>query len=114
MHGCFMDWVVCNLSALPGTGYISGGPAIDVVDPHLGTSTSFIERIPHSAAVYQADVLVLDGGRNDVFAQVKDVFKAMTAMIEEASQVWPTAKIAFISWDTTTSSSHDFESAARR
>jgi hypothetical protein len=91
-----MGWF-CNLSALPGTGYISGGPANRfLVDPYLGMSTSFIERIPHLAAVYQPDVVVLDGGRNDELAPVEDVFLAMRATIEEASEVWPTATIVFI------------------
>lgn len=87
----------CSLSALNGTGYISGGPANRfLVDPYLGMSTSFMERIPHLAAVYQPDVVVLDGGRNDELAPVEDVFLAMRATIEEASQVWPTATIVFI------------------
>jgi hypothetical protein len=91
-----MGWF-CNLSALNGTGYISGGPANRfLVDPYLGMSTSFIERIPHLAAVYQPNVVVLDGGRNDELAPVEDVFKAMRATIEEASQVWPTATIVFV------------------
>lgn len=91
-----MGWV-CNLSAVPGTGYISGGPANRfLVDPYLGTSTSFVERIPHLAAIYQPDVVVLDGGRNDVFAPRDDVFKAMSATIGEARRAWPTATIVFL------------------
>jgi lysophospholipase L1-like esterase len=91
-----MGWY-CHLSALPGTGFISGGPANRfVIDRYLGTSTSFIERIPHLAAVYQPDVLFLDGGRNDLLAPVEDVFLAMRATINEATQVWPTATIIVI------------------
>jgi lysophospholipase L1-like esterase len=91
-----MGWF-CILSALPGTGYISGGPANRfVTHPDLGTSTSFIERIPHLAAVYEPDVVILDGGRNDLFPPREDVFKAMTAMIQETRRAWPKAKIVFI------------------
>ena len=91
-----LDWF-CHLAALPGTGYISGGPANRfLVNPYLGISTSFIERIPHLAAVYEPDVVVFDGGRNDLLAPSEDVFKAMVAAIEEARQVWPAAKIVVI------------------
>ena len=36
-------------------------------DPYLGPSTSFAERIPNLAAKYEPDIVVLDGGRNDLF-----------------------------------------------
>jgi lysophospholipase L1-like esterase len=99
-YGCMsavrMGWY-CNLSALPGTGFISGGPANRfVIDPYHGISTSFIERIPQLAAVYQPDVLFFDGGRNDRIAPVEDLFLAMRTTIDEASQMWPTAKIVVI------------------
>src|SRR5271167_3549450 len=47
-YGCMaavrMGWL-CDLSAVPGTGYISGGPANRfIVDPYLGPSTSLAER----------------------------------------------------------------------
>ncbi len=91
-----MGWV-CDLSAVPGTGYISGGPANRfVVDPYIGTSTSFVERIPHLAAMYRPDIVVLDGGRNDTFAPSDDVFKAMSATIGEVRRAWPTATIIFL------------------
>jgi hypothetical protein len=91
-----LSWF-CHLSALPGTGFISGGPANRfLVDPYLGMSTSFIERIPQLASVYEPDVVIFDGGRNDSLAPSEDVFKAMVATIEEAHQVWPAAEIAVI------------------
>ena len=90
-----MGWL-CNLSAVPGTGYISGGPANRfTVDEYVGPSTSFAERIPGLAAVYQPDVVVLDGGRNDEFAPKDDVFKAMSATIADVQRAWPTAQIVF-------------------
>jgi lysophospholipase L1-like esterase len=99
-YGCMaavrMRWL-CNLSAVPGTGYVSGGPAHRfVVSRYLGTSRSFTERIPHLAAVYQPDVVVLDGGRNDLFPPAESVYKAMTATIENARRAWPEATIIFI------------------
>ncbi|MGY4648102.1 SGNH/GDSL hydrolase family protein [Mycobacterium sp. URHB0021] len=87
----------CKLSALPGTGFISGGTANRfLVDPYLGNSTSFIERIPHLADLYQPDVVVFDGGRNDQMAPVEDVFDVMRGTIEQARQVWPKATMVLI------------------
>ena len=91
-----MGWL-CNLSASPGTGYISGGPANRfVLDQYSGESTSFDERIPHLAARYDPRVVVLDGGRNDLFPPRADVFKAMSATIADARRTWPAATIIFI------------------
>lgn len=90
-----MGWL-CNLSAVPGTGFISGGSANRfVVDEYVGPSTSFSERIPGLALTYQPDVVVLDGGRNDEFAPKDDVFNAMSAAIADARRAWPTARIVF-------------------
>jgi len=91
-----MGWL-CDLSAVPGTGYISGGPANRfIVDPYLGPSTSFAERVPRLAVLYQPGVVIVDGGRNDLFPPRDDVFKAMSATIGEVRSAWPAATIAFI------------------
>lgn len=87
----------CDLSAVPGTGYISGGPPNRfVVNEYVGDSTSFSERIPKLADQYQPDIVVLDGGRNDLFAPGEDVFKAMAFTIGEARRAWPAAKVVFL------------------
>ncbi|SDE15690.1 SGNH/GDSL hydrolase family protein [Rhodococcus tukisamuensis] len=87
----------CDLSAVPGTGYISGGPPNRfVVNEYTGDSTSFSERVPKLAAGYQPDIVVLDGGRNDLFAPGEDVFKAMAFTIGEARRAWPAAKMVFL------------------
>ena len=65
-----MGWL-CALSAMGGTGYISGGVANRWVDPHFGKSLSFSERVPHLAAQYDPALVILDGGRNDVFAATR-------------------------------------------
>ncbi|NGP05312.1 SGNH/GDSL hydrolase family protein [Rhodococcus sp. 14C212] len=91
-----MGWL-CNLAAVPGTGYISGGPANRfVVDEYIGRSTSFAERIPRLAAVYAPDVVVLDGGRNDLFPPTEDVFQAMVATVEDVRRTWPAATVVFV------------------
>lgn len=99
-YGCqaavLMRWL-CQVSAVPGTGYISGGPANRfTVDPYIGLSTSFGERIPGLAMRYRPTIVVLDGGRNDTFPPRADVFTAMAATIAEVRRVWPAASIAFI------------------
>ncbi|MFW0795327.1 SGNH/GDSL hydrolase family protein [Gordonia sp. CPCC 205515] len=92
-----MHWQ-CSLSAVPGTGYISGGPANRfTVDPYIGESTSFIERIPGLGLQYRPDVVILDGGRNDSFPKNKlDVFNVMVATIVSARRTWPEAKLVFV------------------
>lgn len=99
-YGCLaavrMGWV-CDLAAVPGTGYISGGPANrSVVNQYIGLSTSFIERIPKLAQKYQPQIVIFDGGRNDLFPPRKDVFNAMVGTIAEARRAWPKATILVI------------------
>ena len=91
-----MGWL-CRLAAVPGTGYISGGPANRfTVDPYASESTSLAERIPRLAKIYEPSVVVLDGGRNDEFPPRDDVFKAMAATIDQVRRAWPTATLVFV------------------
>jgi lysophospholipase L1-like esterase len=98
-YGCTaalrMGWQ-CELSAEPGTGYISGGDANRFVNPDIGPSTSFDERLPKLADTYKPDIVVLDGGRSDLFAPTDDEFAVMTATIQTVHQIWPAARIVFI------------------
>jgi lysophospholipase L1-like esterase len=99
-YGCMaavqMGWL-CDLSTGPGTGYISGGRANRfVVNQYIGPSTSFAERIPKLAAVYAPDIVILDGGRNDLFAPRDAVFGAMSETIADARKAWPAATIVLI------------------
>ena len=99
-YGCMaavrMGWL-CNLSAQPGTGYISGGPANrSVLNQDKGPTTSFDERLPKLADMYNPDIVVLDGGRNDVFAPRDAIFDVMSGTIADVRQAWPGAKIVFI------------------
>ncbi len=88
---------LCHLATGPGTGYISGGPANRfVVNEYIGPSTSFDERLPGLAAKYNPNIVVLDGGRNDIFAPTNAIFTAMSATITEVRRTWPQAQIVFI------------------
>lgn len=90
-----LGWL-CALSAMGGTGYVSGGVANRWVDPYGGKSLSFEERISHLAVKYDPAVVVLDGGRNDEFPPRDDVFAAMISTISETKRTWAKAKIIFI------------------
>jgi len=98
-YGCTaavrMGWV-CDLSAQPGTGYISGGDANRFVNPDIGPSTSFDERLTKLADAYKPDIVVFDGGRRDVFAPTDDELAVMASTIGAARQIWPAARIVFI------------------
>lgn len=90
-----LGWL-CHLSAVPGTGYVSGGPSNRfTVDEYLGESTSFSERIPSLATQFDPDIVVLDGGRNDQFPPRANVLSAMVATIADARRAWPEAEIVF-------------------
>jgi lysophospholipase L1-like esterase len=90
-----LGWL-CHLSAVPGTGYVSGGPSNRfTVDEYRGESTSFSERIPLLAHQFDPDIVVLDGGRNDEFPPRANVLAAMVATIADARRAWPEAEIVF-------------------
>lgn len=90
-----MGWL-CALSAVGGTGYISGGPANRWDDPYTGKSLSFIERIPGLSAKYDPDLVVLDGGRNDDFAPRTYAFEETVSTLGEVRRAWPRAQIVFV------------------
>ncbi|WP_237569229.1 SGNH/GDSL hydrolase family protein [Mycolicibacterium lacusdiani] len=90
-----LGWL-CHLSAVPGTGYVSGGPSNRfTVDDYRGESTSFSERIPLLANQFDPDIVILDGGRNDQFPPRANVLAAMVATIADARRAWPEAEIVF-------------------
>ncbi|MFF0816072.1 SGNH/GDSL hydrolase family protein [Rhodococcus sp. NPDC003318] len=91
-----MRWA-CDVSAVPGTGYVSGGAANRFpLAGEPGSSTSIPERIPTLAMEYTPDVVVLDGGRNDLFPPAEDVGKSMASALGEARRHWPDATLVFL------------------
>ncbi|MTL12201.1 SGNH/GDSL hydrolase family protein [Nocardia seriolae] len=90
-----LRWL-CDLAAMPGTGYISGGQANRFRLEYLGDSTSFDERITRLARRADPNIVVLDGGRNDKFAPLDDVYQAMLGTVADAHRTWPAAKIVFV------------------
>jgi len=98
-YGCMaaarMGWL-CKVAAGPGTGYISGGPANRFQLEYIGQSTSFDERLAGLALKYQPNVVVLDGGRNDLFAPTDAVYDVMVSTIADVQKTWPDATVVFI------------------
>ena len=91
-----MGWL-CKLAAEPGTGYISGGTANRFnLYQGSGKSTSFGERIPALGSRYQPDIVILDGGRNDVFVPPTARFDVTASTIWQVQQTWPNARIVFV------------------
>jgi hypothetical protein len=95
-YGCMaaarMGWY-CKVAAGPGTGYVSGGPVNRFELDYLGQSTSFGERLAGLALKYHPDIVVLDGGRNDVFVPPDTVYAAMVSTITAVRQTWPAATV---------------------
>lgn len=90
----------CNLGSQPGTGYISGGPdhrlprvlgALEVA------SLNASERLPRLRENFDADVVVLDAGRNDLRFGPIYLSNMFLYTVERARQTWPTARIIAIS-----------------
>ena len=98
-YGCMaavrMQWL-CKVSAGPGTGYISGGPANRFELEYLGESQSFAERIPRLGMEYKPDLVVLDGGRNDTFASTDAVYSTMVSTISDVRRTWPSATVVVV------------------
>ncbi|HEY5841395.1 MAG TPA: SGNH/GDSL hydrolase family protein [Mycobacterium sp.] len=100
-YGCIaaveMGWR-CELAALPGTGYFSGGSANRFVsNTYTGEqSTSFAERITELRTVYRPDVVVLDGGRNDGLLPPQELLQTMTYTIGLVHETWPDAQVVVV------------------
>lgn len=73
----------CFVDAQTGTGLINDGRA-------YGSGTQrLIDRLPMDASLYNADVLILDAGRNDSESLLWEYVAALEDYLEEAKRVWP-------------------------
>lgn len=93
-----MGWQ-CTLGVQPATGYISGGPGHRlprVVGSLEENSTSLLERFPRLRQINRADVVVLDGGRNDF--QFGPIYfrNLFVVTIRAAIEAWPNSRIIVI------------------
>jgi GDSL-like Lipase/Acylhydrolase family len=93
-----MGWQ-CSVVAQDGTGYASGGPG-HRLRKEYGVrdtdSTSFAERFPRLRELYQANVVVLDGGRADIRLDMPDLRNAFERTVRQAMEAWPNSRIVVI------------------
>jgi lysophospholipase L1-like esterase len=80
----------CNVDAENGTGVISNGQS------YSPSNSRLVERLPRDQQIYDADLIVVDAGRNDVAAGVAAYGQAMKQFLLEVKRSWPSATIAVI------------------
>ncbi|QXQ15221.1 SGNH/GDSL hydrolase family protein [Skermania piniformis] len=85
----------CSLAAVPGSGFINGGPQHRLPQTDI-VSSSFAERVPELQARHQPDVVVLDGGRNDLPYGLDNLRNAVLYTLELTVQAWPQARVVLI------------------
>lgn len=93
-----MGWQ-CALGVQPGTGYISGGDGHRlprVVGSLDETSTSLAERFPRLRQINRADIVVLDGGRNDFQFGPIYLRNMFVLTVRKAIESWPNSRIVVI------------------
>jgi hypothetical protein len=87
----------CNVAAQAGTGYIQGGPGHRLPSGEDNRpSTSFVERLPRLRELYRADIVILDGGRNDVQYNMNDVMPTFLYTLSQVIDAWPNGRIVVI------------------
>ena len=99
-YGCMaateLGWE-CNIAAQGGTGYLSGGPGHRFqVSQSDSPSSSFVERLPRLRELYRADMVVLDGGRNDMQFAISDVDEIFAYTVSQVIESWPNSRIVVI------------------
>ncbi|MCZ8379265.1 SGNH/GDSL hydrolase family protein [Mycobacterium sp. CPCC 205372] len=93
-----LGWQV-NFANQPGTGYISGGEGqrlprvLGLLDKN---STSFPERFASGRSLYDADIVVLDGGRYDLRYGLENLGLIFEYTVVRAIESWPGSRIVVI------------------
>jgi len=82
----------CNVDAENGTGLISDGQS------YSPSNSSLANRLPRDQQIYDADLIIVDAGRNDIEAGVGVAAygQAMEQFLTEVKRTWPAATIAAI------------------
>jgi lysophospholipase L1-like esterase len=84
-----MDWI-CNLDAQSGTGYINDGSLNSVA------FRPFAQRLGDDAKRFRADVVIVDGGRNDVSPDLDGVAAAAADYLRAVRSQWPQARLVVV------------------
>lgn len=85
-----MGWR-CNLDTQGGTGYINDGSS------NSADFAPFRERLRDDARRFYADIVIIDGGRNDGSYPVADVVRAADSYLHEVRSLWPDSVIVVMS-----------------
>ncbi|CAN5378652.1 SGNH/GDSL hydrolase family protein [soil metagenome] len=87
----------CNVAAQGATGYINGGPGNrHSYGEYSRPSTAFVERLPRMRELYRADIVVLDGGRNDLQFNMTDVLREFAYTLTQVIEAWPNSRVVVI------------------
>jgi lysophospholipase L1-like esterase len=93
-----MGWH-CTLDAQGGTGFINDGSSNSL------NFSPFIDRISDDRRKFYADIVIVDGGRNDRGFPVQAVIEAARAYLHEVRRLWHDVPIVVIAptylWSTT-------------
>jgi lysophospholipase L1-like esterase len=80
----------CNVDAQTGTGFVNDGR------DHLTGTFRLIDRLQTDRKIYEANLIIVDAGRNDLDAPTDVYGAALERYLREVSQLWPAAKIVVI------------------
>lgn len=87
----------CDIAAQPGTGYLNGGQGHRLqLGAYIGPSTSMVERLLPLRERYPADIVVLDGGRNDLDFGMADVVSTFSRTLTQVIELWPDSRVVVI------------------
>ncbi|MGC0362824.1 lysophospholipase L1-like esterase [Rhodococcus sp. 27YEA15] len=85
-----MGWE-CNVDAQGSTGFLNDG-----APEYQGTTTRLANRLPTSIARYRADIVFVDGGRNDLHMSPAELFPAIASYVDAVRKAWPNARLVLI------------------
>jgi lysophospholipase L1-like esterase len=77
----------CNVDAQSGTGFLNNGQRYSPKNSQL------VDRLPRDHLIYDANLVIIDAGRNDVEVGLEGYGQAMEQYLREVKQFWPAAKI---------------------
>ena len=78
-----------RIDAIRGSGFTATVQDNDVIEP-------FIDRLPDDFSRYSVDVLLIDGGRNDLGKPPWEVIPAIDKYLNSAREYWPNATIIIV------------------
>lgn len=87
-----MGWDLA-LDAQGGTGFVN---ARQIPGTIATNRVPFIERLDDDARMYNPDIVIVDGGRNDLTTAPSVVVPAADAYLKKVHALWPNAKVVVI------------------